>query len=58
MTKRDVFGELMEGVAAMKTHLEGKLTLPFRKSTQNSFGARARNWVAHAPCSRASFAST
>jgi len=27
MTKRDVFGELMEGVAAMKTHLEGKLTL-------------------------------
>jgi putative transcriptional regulator len=27
MSKRDVFGELMEGVAAMKGHREGKLTL-------------------------------
>jgi putative transcriptional regulator len=27
MTKRDIFGELMEGVAAMKSHREGKLTL-------------------------------
>jgi putative transcriptional regulator len=27
MTKRVVFGELMEGVAAMKSHREGKLTL-------------------------------
>jgi len=27
MTKRNVFGELMEGVAAMKVHREGKLTL-------------------------------
>ena len=27
MTKRDVFGELMEGMAAMKSHREGKLTL-------------------------------
>ena len=27
MTKRDVFGELMEGEAAMKSHREGKLTL-------------------------------
>ncbi|MBZ5549318.1 MAG: transcriptional regulator [Acidobacteriia bacterium] len=27
MAKRDVFGELMEGVAAMKNHREGKLTL-------------------------------
>ena len=25
--KRDIFGELMEGVAAMKNHREGKLTL-------------------------------
>jgi putative transcriptional regulator len=25
--KRDVFGELMEGMAAMKSHREGKLTL-------------------------------
>jgi putative transcriptional regulator len=27
MKKRDIFGEIMEGVAAMKTHREGKLTL-------------------------------
>jgi putative transcriptional regulator len=27
MAKRDIFGELMEGVAAMKSHREGKLTL-------------------------------
>jgi putative transcriptional regulator len=27
MAKRDVFGELMEGVAAMKNHRQGKLTL-------------------------------
>ncbi len=27
MTKRKIFGELMEGVAAMKRHREGKLTL-------------------------------
>ena len=27
MAKRDIFGELMEGVAAMKSNREGKLTL-------------------------------
>src|SRR5579862_4874886 len=27
MAKRDVFSELVEGVAAMKSHREGKLTL-------------------------------
>ena len=27
MAKRELFGELMEGVAAMKNHREGKLTL-------------------------------
>jgi putative transcriptional regulator len=27
MAKRDLFGELMEGVAAMKHHRQGKLTL-------------------------------
>ena len=27
MAKRNVFGELMEGLAAMKAHREGKLTL-------------------------------
>jgi len=27
MSKRNIFGELMDGVAAMKAHREGKLTL-------------------------------
>jgi putative transcriptional regulator len=27
MAKRDIFSELMEGVAAMKSHREGKITL-------------------------------
>jgi putative transcriptional regulator len=27
MAKRDILGELMDGVAAMKSHREGKLTL-------------------------------
>jgi putative transcriptional regulator len=27
VTKRDLFGELMEGMAAMKSHRQGKLTL-------------------------------
>jgi putative transcriptional regulator len=27
MAKRDIFGELMEGTAAMRSHREGKLTL-------------------------------
>jgi hypothetical protein len=27
MTERDILGELMEGVAAMKSHRAGKLTL-------------------------------
>ena len=27
MAKRDIFGELVEGAAAMKSHREGKLTL-------------------------------
>jgi putative transcriptional regulator len=27
MAKRDIFGELVEGVAAMRSHREGKLTL-------------------------------
>jgi len=27
MAKRDIFGEMMEGVAAMRSHREGKLTL-------------------------------
>jgi putative transcriptional regulator len=27
MAKRDIFGELMEGMAAMKSHREGKITL-------------------------------
>jgi putative transcriptional regulator len=31
MTKRDIFGELIEGVAAMKDHREGKITLRSHK---------------------------
>ncbi len=31
MAKRDIFGELMEGVAAMKSHREGKVTLRSHK---------------------------
>src|SRR5271165_7177442 len=31
MAKRDIFGELMEGVAAMKAHREGKITLRTHK---------------------------
>jgi len=27
MVKRDIFGELLDGVAAMKNHREGKITL-------------------------------
>ena len=27
MAKRDIFGEMVEGAAAMKSHGEGKLTL-------------------------------
>lgn len=32
MTKRKLFDELMEGVAAMIAHREGKITLPTRLS--------------------------
>ena len=31
MAKRDIFGELMEGVAAMKGHRQGKVTLRTHK---------------------------
>jgi putative transcriptional regulator len=31
MGKRDIIGELMEGVAAMKTHRQGKITLRTHK---------------------------
>jgi putative transcriptional regulator len=31
MAKRDIFGELMEGVAAMKAHREGRITLRTHK---------------------------
>jgi putative transcriptional regulator len=31
MAKRDIFGELMEGVATMKAHREGKITLRTHK---------------------------
>ena len=31
MAKRDIFGEVMEGVAAMKSHRQGKITLRSHK---------------------------
>ena len=31
MSKRDIFGELIEGVAAMKAHRQGKITLRTHK---------------------------
>lgn len=36
MAKRNILGELMEGLAAMKSHREGKLTLRSYKVTGRS----------------------
>jgi hypothetical protein len=44
MAKRDIFGELMEGAAAMKSHRGGKLTL--------------RGCAVHEQCSPPDYAST
>jgi len=40
MSKRNILGELMEGVAAMKSHREGKLTLRAYKTGQKLVGER------------------
>jgi putative transcriptional regulator len=60
MTKREIFGELMEGVAAMQSHRESKLTLrsfkvepaPLPKVDANFIRGTRRNLG----CSRAVFA--
>lgn len=60
MAKRDVFGELMEGVASMKGHREGKVTLRSYKvepaplpKVDSKFIIDTRNRL---HCSRAVFA--
>jgi hypothetical protein len=37
MAKRNIFGELMEGAAAMKSHREGKITLRSYKVAADPF---------------------
>jgi putative transcriptional regulator len=60
MAKRDIFGELMEGVAAMKTHREGKITLRTHKVQQTSLpkvdSKLIRDTRKKLNCSRAIFA--
>lgn len=60
MAKRDVFGELMEGVRAMKGHREGKLTLrtyQVRPKPLPKVGPKLiRETREHLRCSRAVFA--
>ena len=67
MAKRNVFGELMEGVAAMKGHREGKLTLrsykidpaPLPKVDSKLIrDTRARNCASRERSLRASCGST
>src|SRR5215467_5122529 len=60
MAKRDIFGELMEGVAAMKGHREGKLTLRSYKvepaPLPNVDSKLIRDTRKRLSCSRALFA--
>ena len=60
MAKRDIFGELMEGVAAMKSHREGKLTLRSYKvepaALPNVDSKLIRDTRKRLRCSRAVFA--
>jgi putative transcriptional regulator len=61
MAKRDIFGELVEGVAAMKSHREGKLIAPQLQSTcgtaaEDSFQALSETLKRSCDCSRAVFA--
>ena len=60
MPKRDIFGELMEGVAAMKSHREGKITLRTHKVTETSLpkvdSKLIRDTRKRLNCSRAVFA--
>ena len=43
MSERNILGELMEGVAAMKSHREGKLTLRTYKTSQRLPSERRRS---------------
>jgi putative transcriptional regulator len=60
MAKRDIFSELMEGVAAMKSHREGKLTLRSYKvepaALPNVDSKLIRDTRKRLRCSRAVFA--
>ena len=67
MAKRDIFGELMEGTAAMKSHREDKLTLrsykvaaaPLPKVDSKLIrDTRKRGCAVHEQCSHADCAST
>ena len=61
MAKRDIFGELVEGVAAMKSHREGKLMLRSYKvdaapAAEDRFQASSETLNRGCVCSRAVFA--
>ncbi len=60
MSRRNIYGELMEGVAAMKAHREGKLTLRQWKVEPQALprvGAKLiKETRARLHCSRAVFA--
>jgi putative transcriptional regulator len=66
MAKLDIFAELLEGMAAMKSPREGKITLrthkvdlsPLPKVDPNSSGTLARNYAARERYSHANCAST
>ena len=60
MAKRDIFGELMEGVVAMKAHREGKIPLRTHKVAETSLpkvdSKLIRDTRKKLNCSRAIFA--
>jgi hypothetical protein len=66
MAKRDTFGDLMEGVAAMKSHREGKVTLrsykvepaPLPEVDSSSSGTLERGCTALELYSPENYAST
>jgi hypothetical protein len=66
MSKRKIFDELMEGVAAMKSHRRGKITLrtyrveaaPLPKVDSKLIGTRERGCAVHELFLSASFGPT
>src|ERR1700676_5197146 len=66
MAKRDIFFQLIEGAAAMKTHREGNITLhsykvevaPLPKVDSELIRTRGKNCAAREQCSRATRGST